>query len=122
MDFSKLLKLVWRRLNMVKILGTGTTTDGQEYVMVDEGDFKELQTAKLLVDFAKQHGRDKGVLVKLTGGSRKANRNQKGTPVRVNKELMESFDKSFNKALAKLEHLKGVTEEDENSFYKLRSD
>lgn len=36
---------------MVKILGTGTTTDGQEYVMVDEGDFKELQTAKLLVDF-----------------------------------------------------------------------
>ena len=102
---------------MVKILGTGTTTDGQEYVMVDEGDFKELQTAKLLVDFAKQHGRDKGVLVKLTGGSRKANRNQKGTPVRVNKELMESF----NKALSKLEHPKGVTEEDENSFYKLRS-
>ena len=95
---------------MVKILGTGTTTDGQEYVMVDEGDFKELQTAKLLVDFAKQHGRDKGVLVKLTGSSHKANRNQKGTPVRVNKELMESFDKSFNKALAKLEHLKGVTE------------
>lgn len=55
------------------------------------------------------------VLVKLT-------EIKKGTPVRVNKELMESFDKSFNKALAKLEHLKGVTEEDENSFYKLRSD
>lgn len=107
---------------MVKILGTGTTTDGQEYVMVDEEDFKELQTAKLLVDFAKQHGRDKGVLAKLIGGSRKANRNRKGTPVRVNKELMESFDKSFNKALAKLEHPEGVTEEDENSFYKLRSD
>ena len=122
MDFSKLLKLVWRRLNMVKILGTGTTTDGQEYVMVDKEDFKELQTAKLLVDFAKQHGRDKGVLAKLTGGSRKASGNRKGTPVRVNKELMESFDKSFNKALAKLEHPKGVTEEDENSFYKLRSD
>lgn len=107
---------------MVKILGTGTTTDGQEYVMVAEEDFKELQTAKLLVDFAKQHGRAKGVLSKLIGGSRKANRNRKGTPVRVNKELMKSFDKSFNKALAKLEHPKGVMEEDENSFYKLRSD
>lgn len=106
---------------MVKVLGTGTTTDDQEYVMVDKKDFQELQTAKLLVDFAKQHGRDKGVLAKLTGGSRKASRNRMGTPVRVNKELMESFDKSFNKALAKLEHSKGVTE-DENSFYKLRSD
>ena len=106
---------------MVKILGTGTTTDGQEYVMVDEEDFKELQTAKLLVDFARQHGRDKGVLAKLTGGSRKANRNRKGTPARVPKELKESFDNSFDKVLAKLEHTKGVTE-DENSFYKLRSD
>ena len=107
---------------MVKVLGTGTTTYDQEYVIVDREDFNELQTAKLLVDFAKQHGRDKGVLAKLTGGSRKASQNRKGTPVRVNKELMESFDKSFNKALAKLEHPKGVTEEDENSFYKLRSD
>lgn len=107
---------------MVKILGTGTTTDGQEYVMVDEGDFKELQTAKLLVDFAKKHGRGEKVLDKLTGGSRKASRNQKGTPTRVPKELMESFDKSFDKVLAKLENPKGVTEEDENSFYKLRSD
>ena len=107
---------------MVKILGTGTTTDGQEYVIVDKEDFEELQTAKLLVDFAKQHGRDKGVLAKLTGGSHKASQNRKGTPVRVNKELIESFDKSFNKALAKLEHPKGVTDEDENSFYKLRSD
>ena len=35
---------------------------------------------------------------------------------------MDSFDKSFNRALAKLEHPKGVTEENENSFYKLRSD
>lgn len=107
---------------MVKILGTGTTTDGKEYVMVDKEDFKELQTAKLLVDFAKQHGRDKGVLVKLTGGSPKASRKRRGTPARVPKELMESFDKSFDRALAKLEHPKGVTEEDENSFYKLRSD
>lgn len=107
---------------MVKILGTGSTTDGKEYVIVGKSDFEELHIAKLLVDFAKQHGRDKGVLAKLTGGSRKTNRNRKGTPVRVNKELMESFDKSFNKALAKLEHPKGVTEEDENSFYKLRSD
>lgn len=107
---------------MVKILGTGTTTDGKEYVMVNKAEFEELQTAKLLVDFAKQHGRDKGVLARLIGGSRKASGNRKGTPVRVNKELMESFDKSFNKVLAKLEHPKGVTEEDENSFYKLRSD
>ena len=107
---------------MVKILGTGSTTDGKEYVIVDKSDFSELQTAKLLVDFAKQHGRDKGVLAKLTGGSRKASQNRKGTPVRVNKKLMESFDNSFNKALTKLKHPKGVTGKDENSYYKLRSD
>ena len=107
---------------MVKILGTGTTSDGQDYVMVDKAEFEELQSAKLLVDFAKQHGKEKEVLAKLTGGSRKASRNQKGTPTRVPKELMESFDKSFDKVLAKLENPKGVTEEDENSFYKLRSD
>lgn len=107
---------------MVKILGTGTTTDGQDYVMIDEEDFKELQTAKLLVDFAKEHGRGKKVLDKLTGDSRKASRNRKGTPTRIPKELRGSFDKSFDKVLAKLENPKGVTEEDENSFYKLRSD
>lgn len=105
---------------MVKILGTGTTSDGKDYVMVDKAEFEELQVAKLLVDFAKQHGRDKGVLAKLTGGSHQSNRNRKGTPTRVPKELMESFDKSFDRALAKLEHPKGVTDEDENSFYKLR--
>jgi hypothetical protein len=105
---------------MVKILGTGTTTDGQEYVMVNKEDFKELQTAKLLVDFARKHGRDKCVLAKLTGGSRQANRNRKGTPTRIPKELREAFDKSFNKALAKLGHPKGATVENENSFYKLR--
>lgn len=104
---------------MVKILGTGTTTDGQEYVMVNKEDFKELQTAKLLVDFAKQHGKVREVLSKLTNGSREANRNCKGTPTRIPKELKESFDRSFERALAKLEHPKGVTE-DENSFYKLR--
>ena len=75
---------------MVKVLGTGTTTDGKEYVIVDKSDFQELHTAKLLVDFAKEHGRGKKVLDKLTGQT---------------KELPE-----------------GVTEEDENSFYKLRSD
>ena len=103
---------------MVKILGTGTTTDGQDYVIVNKSEFEELQVAKLLVDFAKQHGRDKGVLAKLTGGSHQANRNRKGTPARIPKELREAFDKSFDKVLAKLEHPKGVTE-DENSFYKL---
>lgn len=105
---------------MVKILGTGTTTDGQEYIMVDKTEFEELQVAKLLVDFARKHGRDKDVLDKLTGGSRQANRNHKGTPTRIPKELREAFIKSFERALAKLEHPKGVTEEDENSFYKLR--
>lgn len=108
---------------MVKILGTGTTTDGQEYVIVDKTEFEELQSAKLLVDFAKQHGKEKEVLVKLARGiSSKACRKRKGTPARVPKELKESFDKSFDRALAKLEHPKGVTDEDENSFYKLRSD
>ena len=97
---------------MVKILGTGTTTDGKDYVMVDKTEFEELQIAKLLVDFAKQRGKGKEVLAKLTGGSRQANRNRKGTPTRVPKELMESFDKSFDRALVKLEHPKGVTEED----------
>lgn len=108
---------------MVKIIGTGTTSNGQEYVMVDKSEFEELQSAKLLVDFAKQHGRDKGIFAKLTrSSSPKASRKKKGTPVRVPKELMDSFDKSFNRALAKLEHPKGVTKENENSFYKLRSD
>ena len=46
---------------MVKILGKGTTTDGKEYVMVYKSDFQELQTAKLLVDFVKEHGRGKKV-------------------------------------------------------------
>lgn len=105
---------------MVKILGTGTTTDGQEYVMVGKTEFEELQVAKLLVDFAKQHAKEKEILAKLTGGSHQANRNRKGTPTRIPKELREAFDKSFNKALAKLGHPKGVTVENENSFYKLR--
>lgn len=105
---------------MVKVLGTGTTKDGQEYVMVDKTEFEELQVAKLLVDFAKQHGKVREVLSKLTNGSREANRNRKGTPTRIPKELKESFDRSFERALARLEHPKGVTEEDENSFYKLR--
>lgn len=54
---------------MVKILGTCTTTDGQEYVMVDEEDFKELQTAKLLVDFARQHGKESRALANLFEGT-----------------------------------------------------
>lgn len=108
---------------MVKILGTGTTSDGQEYVAVSKSDFEEMQAFGVLLDFAKQHGKEKEVLVKLRRGIyHKASRNRKGTPTKVPKELMESFDKSFDRALAKLEHPKGVTEEDENSFYKLRSD
>ena len=103
-------------INMVKILGTGNTADGQEYVMVDKAEFEELQTAKLLLDFAKQHGRDRGVLAKLTGDSSQANRNRKGTPARVPKELKEPVMRALNK----LKHTKGVTEEDENFFYKLR--
>ena len=35
---------------------------------------------------------------------------------------MESFNKSFDRALANLGKPKVVSEEDENSFYKLRSD
>ena len=54
---------------MVKILGTGTTADGQEYVMVDKEDFKELQSAKLLVDFARQHGKESRALAYLFGGT-----------------------------------------------------
>ena len=107
---------------MVKIIGTGTTADGKEYVMVDMCEFEELQSAKLLLDFAKQHSKEKEVLAKLTGGSRKDSRNRKGNPTRIPKELKEAFDKSFDRALGKLELPKGVTEEDENSFYKLRSD
>lgn len=106
---------------MVKILGTGTTKDGQEYVMVDKTEFEEMQSFGVLMDFAKQHGKEKEVLSKLTGrSSSKVNRTPKGTPARVSKELMESFNKSFDKVLAKLDHPKGVTDEDENSFYKLR--
>lgn len=102
---------------MIKILGTGTTSDGQNYVMVDKTDFEELQSAKLLVDFAKQHGKEKEVLTKLFGGiSPKASRKRKGTPARVPKELKDPVIR----ALAKLENPKGVTDGDKNSFYKLR--
>lgn len=73
---------------MAKILGTGTTTDGQEYVMVDRTEFKELQVAKLLVDFAKQHGKEKKVLANLS---------------------KDTSPKDSD-----------VSDEDENSFYKLR--
>lgn len=107
---------------MVKILGTGTTADGQEYVIVDKTEFEELQAFKELLELAKKHGKNKNVLAELTGGSRKVSRNRKGTPTRIPKELKEAFDKSFDRALGKLELPKGVTEEDENSFYKLRSD
>lgn len=117
----KTSKVGVREINMVKILGAGTTSDGQDYVMVDKSDFEELQVAKLLVDFAKQQGKEKEVLAKLTRSiSPKASRKRKGTPTRVPKELTESFDKSLERALAKLEHTKGITDEDENSFYKLR--
>ena len=101
---------------MVKILGTGTTADGKEYVMVDKCEFKEL------LELVKKHGKNKNVLAELTGGSRKVSRNGKGTPTRIPKKLKEAFDKSFDRALGKLDLPKGVTEEDENSFYKLRSD
>lgn len=107
---------------MVKILGTGTTADGKKYVMVDKCEFEELQSAKLLLDFAKQYGKEKEVLAKLNDGSSKVSRNGKGIPTRIPKELKEAFDKSFDRALAQLERPKGVTEGDENSFYKLRSD
>ncbi len=91
--------------------------------MVDKTEFEELRVAKLLVDFAKQHGKEKEVLSKLTKGiSPKASRNWKGTPTRVPKELMESFGKSFDRVLANLDNPKVISEEDENSFYKLRSD
>ena len=102
---------------MVKVLGTGTTTDGKDYVMVDKTDFEELQAFRVLLDFAKQHGKEGKVLAKLTGGiSPKAGRKRKGTPTRVPKELMESFDK----ALANFKKPEVVSDEDENSFYKLR--
>lgn len=51
---------------MVKILGTGTTSDGKDYVMVDKAEFEEMQSFGVLLDFAKQHGREKKVLAKLT--------------------------------------------------------
>ena len=35
---------------------------------------------------------------------------------------MESFGKSFDRVLANLDNPKVISEEDENSFYKLRSD
>lgn len=104
---------------MVKILGTGTTKDGQEYVMVGKTEFEELQSAKLLLDFAKQHGKEEEVLTKLTGlDPYKVKQNPDGTYAHVPKEVEDSVIK----ALTKPKHPKGVTEEDENSYYKLRSD
>ena len=73
---------------MVKILGTGTTKYGQEYVMVDKTEFEEMQAFGVLIDFAKQHGKEKKVLAKLS---------------------KDTSPKDSD-----------VSDEDENSFYKLR--
>lgn len=102
---------------MVKILGTGSTVDGQDYVMVSKSDFEELQSAKLLLDFAKQHSKEKEVSAKLTGlDPYRVKQNPDGTYTHVPKEVNESVIK----ALTKSKHPKGVSDEDENYFYKLR--
>lgn len=102
---------------MVKILGTGTTTEGQEYVAVSKVDFKKMQELEVLLDLFKKHGKVR--LSELTGiDPYKIKQHPNGTCTHVPRKLKEPVIRALNKSL----HPKGVTEEDENSFYKLRSD
>lgn len=102
---------------MVKILGTGTTTDGQDYVMVSKLDFEKIQKLEVLFSLLKKHG--KVSLSELTGlEPYKIKQNPNGMCTHVPRELKEPVIEALNK----YPQPKGVTEEDENSFYKLRSD
>lgn len=102
---------------MVKILGTGTTTDGQDYVMVSKSDFEKMQKLEVLFDSLKKHGKVR--LSELTGlDPYKIKQMPNGAYTHVPNELLEPV----MRALDETKHPKGVTEGDENSFYKLRSD
>lgn len=102
---------------MVKILGTSTTTDGQEYVAVSKADFKKMKELEVLLDLLKKHG--KVSLSELTGlEPYKIKQNPNGMCTHVPKKLIDPVMEALNKSPQQ----KGVTEEDENSFYKLRSD
>lgn len=102
---------------MVKILGTGTTTNGQDYVMVSKSDFEKMQELEILLDLLKKHGKVR--LSELTDiDPYKIKQHPNGTCTHVPKELKDPVTEALNKSLQP----KGVTEEDKNSFYKLRSD
>lgn len=102
---------------MVKVLGTGTTTDGQDYVMVSKSDFEKMQKLEVLFSLLKKHG--KVSLSELTGlEPYKIKQNPNGMCTHVPKKLIDPVMEALNKSLQP----KGVTEEDKNSFYKLRSD
>ena len=102
---------------MVKVLGTGTATDGQDYVMVSKSDFEKMQKLELLFSLLKKHG--KVSLSELTGlEPHKIKQNTNGMCTHVPKKLIDPVMGALNKS----PQPKGVTEEDENSFYKLRSD
>lgn len=101
---------------MVKILGTGTTADGQEYVAVSKADFGKMQELEIVLDLLKKHGKVR--LSELTGlNPYKIKQNPDGTCTHVPKELKDPIIK----ALSEDNHHKGVTKGDEISFYKLRS-
>lgn len=101
---------------MVKVLGTGTTTDGQDYVMVSKSDFEKMQKLEVLFSLLKKHG--KVSLSELTGlEPYKIKQNPNGMCTHVPKKLIDPVMEALNKSPQQ----KCVTE-DENSFYKLRSD
>ena len=101
---------------MVKVLGTGTTTDGQDYVMVGKSDFEKMQKLEVLFSLLKKHG--KVSLSELTGlEPYKIKQNPNGMCTHVPKKLIDPVMEALNKSPQQ----KCVTE-DENSFYKLRSD
>lgn len=101
---------------MVKVLGTGTTTDGQDYVMVSKSDFEKMQKLEVLFSLLKKHG--KVSLFELTGlEPYKIKQNPNGMCTHVPKKLIDPVMEALNKSPQQ----KCVTE-DENSFYKLRSD
>lgn len=101
---------------MVKVLGTGTTTDGQDYVMVSKSDFEKMQKLEVLFSLLKKHG--KVSLSELTGlEPYKIKQNPNGMCTHVPKKLIDPVKEALNKSPQQ----KCVTG-DENSFYKLRSD
>lgn len=89
----------------------------KEYVAVSKADFEKMKEFEIVLDLLKKHGKVR--LSELTGlDTYKVKQNPDGTYTHVPKEVKDSV----TKVLTKPKNSRSATEEDGNSFYKLRSD